>query len=184
MNTPDITLEIQTLGRFNIYAAGKAVTAAWPSEEIKVLFCSLLSPLDLYFSWDRVCRSMLGVPATKNSRQQLDEYFILPLEKFVTRIFGFNPVIKGPEGIRIDHQRIHVDAQTFQSTIVEGLRLMSVGECDVAREKFSAADSLYGGSYLPGVPGKIIANTRNELESLYRTVIVEAGRSHVKGLLI
>lgn len=181
MNTHDITLEIQTLGRFNIYAAGKAVTAAWPSEAIKVLFCSLLSPLDLYFSWDRICRSMLGVPATKNSRVQLDEDFIRPLEKFMTSIFGFNPVIKGPEGIRIDHQRIHVDAQTFQSTIVEGLRLMSVGDRDAARDKFSAADSLYAGSYLPGVAGKIIANTRNELESLYQTVIVEAGRSHGRG---
>jgi len=74
-----------------------------------------------------------------------------------------------------------VDAQTFQSTIVEGLRLMSVGDRDAAREKFSAADSLYAGIYLPEVPGKIIANTRNELESLYRTVIVEAGRSHGKG---
>lgn len=180
---PDITLEILTLGQLNILAGGKSVTPDWPDEATKVLFCSLLSPLDLYFSWDRVCRSMLGVPATKNSRQQLDEYFILPLEKFVTRIFGFNPVIKGPEGIRIDHQRIQVDAQKFQSAIVEGLRLMSDGNHDEACENFSAADSLYAGIYLPGVPGKIIANTRNELESLYRTVIVEAGRSHGKRLL-
>ncbi len=181
MHLPDSILEIKTLGSFILSVNGKPVATAWPSEEIKVLFCSLLSPLDLYFSWDRVCRSMLGVPATKNCRVQLDEGFIRPLERFMTGTFGFNPVIKGPEGIRIDHQRIHVDAQTFQSTIVEGLRLMSVGDRDAAREKFSAADSLYAGIYLPGVTGKIIANTRNELESLYRTVIVEAGRSHGKG---
>jgi len=184
MHLPDSILEIKTLGSFILSVNEKPFATAWPSEEIKVLFCSLLSPLDLYFSWDRVCRSMLGVPATKNSRQQLDQDFIQPLERFMTSIFGFNPVIKGPEGIRIDHQRIHVDAQTFQSTIVEGLRLMSVGDRDAARDKFSDADSLYAGSYLPGITGKIIANTRNELESLYRTVIVEAGRSHGKGLLI
>ena len=181
MHLPDTILEIKTLGSFILSVNEKPVETDWPSEAIKVLFCSLLSPLDLYFSWDRVCRSMLGVPATKNSRVQLDQGFLRPLERFMTRTFGFNPVIKGPEGIRIDHQRIHVDAQTFQNTIVEGLRLMSVGDREAAREKFSAADSIYAGIYLPEIQGKIVANTRNELESLYQTVIVEAGRSHGKG---
>lgn|ERR1039457_2214166 len=171
MKIPDTTLEIQTLGRFSISVNGKPIAKNWPNETLKVFFCSLLSPLDLYFSWDRICRSMLGVPDTLTSRRRLEEISIRPLSSFLIKELGFNPIITGHEGIRIDQQRIHVDAFEFYSNALEGLRLLSLDNHIVALEKFSRATSLYVGSYLPGIPGKIIANTRKDLETLYISVV-------------
>ena len=169
MNNPDTTLEIQTLGRFSISVNGKSVATSWPDEVIKEFFCSLLSPLDLSFTWDRMCRAMWGVPATRASRRRLEDTVIRPLNGFLIKELGFTPLIAEQESIRIDPQRIHVDALEFHDTVIEGLRLLSLGSHVAALEKFSRANSLYMGSYLPGVPGKITAKTRIELEALYRT---------------
>lgn len=174
MDKPDITLEIRTLGHFDIFADGKPVAAEWPDETVKAFFCSLLSPLDLYFTWDRISRSILNVPATQTSRRQLEVDCVRPLKSFLSKELGFNPLITNSEGIRIDRQHIHVDALEFYSTVIEGLRLMSLTNRDAALDKFSRASSLYVGSYLPGIPGKIIENTRKELTSLYLTVIKDA----------
>lgn len=174
MDMHDTTLEISTLGRFSISVDGKPVATEWPDDTIKVLFCSLLSPLDLYFSWDRICRSMLGAPATLTSRSKLEETIIRPLNRFLIKELGFNPLNAGFEYIRIDPQRIHVDAREFHSSVVEGLSLLSNGNNAAALDKLSKANSLYTGNYLPGISGKMITNTRKELESFYRTVILKA----------
>lgn len=174
MDTPGTTLEIRTLGRFGIYVDGKHVATDWPDDTLKVFFCSLLSPLDLYFTWDRVCRSMWDVPVTRLIRHRLDKMIIRPLGEFLINELGFNPLIEGPEGIRIDLLHIHVDAREFYSTVLEGLRLSSLADHAAALEKFNQADALYTGSYLPGVPGKIIENARHDLEALYRTAVMDS----------
>ena len=183
MKIPDVTLKILTLGSFSISVDGKPVMTEWPNETLKVLFCSLLSPLDLYFTWDRICRSMLGVPDTLASRRQLEELSIRPLNHFLIKKLGFNPIITGHEGIRIDQQSIHVDAFEFYSAALDGLRLLSLDNHAAAHEKFSRATSLYVGSYLPGIPGKIIANTRKDLETLYVSVVNQT-RSDTVELLV
>lgn len=174
MIIPETTLEIQTLGRFIISADGKAVATEWPDDTAKELFCSLLSPLDLYFSWDRICRSMLGVPATLTSRSRLEETIIRPLNKFLIKELGFNPLDAGIEYLRINPQRIRVDAHLFHCSAVEGLRQLSLGNRSAALAKFNRANSLYAGKYLPGISGKIITNTRKELDSLYRIAVIDA----------
>jgi hypothetical protein len=174
MDTPDTTLEIKTLGRFSISVTGKAIATEWPDETMKILFCSLLSPLDLYFTWDRVCRSMWGVPATPASRRLLEETFTRPLSSHLIRELGFNPLIAGKDGMRIAQKRIHLDATEFHGDVVEGVRLLSLGNRTAAHEKFKGAVSLYSGSYLPGIEGKIITSTRNELESLYQIALMNS----------
>jgi hypothetical protein len=174
MDIPDSMLEIQTLGSFSISVDGKAVATCWPDETVKELFCSLLSPLDLYFTWDRVCRSMLGVPETPTSRRRLEELCIRPLNSFLVEELGFNPLISGSEHIRIDQQRMQVDAFEFHSTAIEGLRLVSLGNHAAALEKLSRANSIHAGVYLPDIPGKIISNTRKDIESLYQTAVMAA----------
>ncbi|MDD2540262.1 MAG: hypothetical protein PHH28_04365 [Desulfuromonadaceae bacterium] len=178
MNTPDTTLDVRTLGQFSITADGTSVLTDWPDETVKVFFCSLLSPLDLYFTWDRICRSMWGVPATQATMRRLEENAIRPLNSFLIKELNFTPLIVGNEGIRIDHERIHVDALEFYSTVLEGIRLLPSADNAASLEKFSRADSLYAGSYLPGMPGKITINTRNELDSLYRTVVMDGVRQN------
>jgi hypothetical protein len=172
MNISDTTLEIRTLGGFSISIAGKPVATDWPDKSMKLLFCSLLSPLDVSFTWDRICRSKWGVPATRTRRSQLEEIIIRPLISFLVKELGFNPLITGHEGIRIDQQRIHIDALEFHNTVVEGLRLLSFGNHAAALKKMNRAASLYTGSYLPGMRGKIITDARNDLQSLYRTAVM------------
>ncbi len=174
MDRPDTIVKIQTLGRFGISVDGITVAADWPSETVKVLFCSLLSPLDLNFPWDRICRSMWGVPATPDLRQRLEEICIRPLNGFLIRELGFNPLVVGTEGIRIVHQGIHLDVLEFYSTVLGGLRLLSHSNHAAAADEFSRANLLYTGSYLPGIPGKIIENTRYDLEALYRTTVMDS----------
>jgi hypothetical protein len=171
MNKPVYALDIQTLGRFSISADGQTVATNWPDERIKVFFCSLLSPLDLYFTWDRVCRSFLNVAETRSSRRQLEEVFLRPLNHFLNKALGFNPLVIRPEGIRIDPQGIHIDVFEFHHAVIDGLNLISLGNLDNAREKFARADTLYSGNYLTGISGKIIEHTRIELEALYQTTV-------------
>lgn len=173
MNTPETILEVLTLGRFSLSVNGEPVATEWPDETLKVFFCSLLSPLDLYFAWDRICRSMLDVPVSRISRRRLEQTIIRPLNVFLIKELGFNPLISGPEGIRIDQHKIHVDAHEFYINVLEGLRLLSVDNSSEAIEKFSKANALYAGSYLTGIPGKIIENTRHDLEALYRSTVME-----------
>jgi len=176
MIIPVTTVDIQTLGSFKISSAGKPVALEWPDETIKVFFCSLLSPLDLYFTWDRICRAILGVPETRSSRCQIEETFIRPLNRFLMKELGFNPLIAGKENLRIDQKRIHLDAIEFHRAAIEGLNLMSLDNHVDALEKFNSANSLYAGCYLPGMHGKIIENTRHELESLYKTAVKDGMR--------
>ena len=173
MNTTDAIPEVWTLGRFCISVNGEPVATEWPDETMKVFFCSLLSPLDLYFTWDRICRSMWGITATRTSRRRLEQLIIRPLTGFLVKELGFNPLISGPDGIRIDHQNIHIDAHDFYSNVVEGMRLLPAANNSDALESFSRASLLYAGSYLPGMPGKIIENARHDLESLYRSAVME-----------
>lgn len=174
MDIPGTTLEIQTLGRFKISVDGKTVAADWPNESVKILFCSLLSPLDIYFTWDRVCRSILGEPVTSGNRSRLEELVIRPLDSFLIKETGFKPLIADKDSIRLNYQGIHVDAHEFYSTVIDGLRMLSDSNNTAALEKFKKADSLYTGSYLPGISGNIIENTRHELEALYRTAVMDS----------
>ena len=173
MNKSAIRLEILTLGCFRITMDDKPVATCWPNETLKACFCSMLSPLDLYFSWDRICRSLLDVPDTQQSRRQLEEDIIRPLKSFFIAELGFNPLITGNEYISIDQRRIKVDAFEFHSTAVEGLKQLSYGNNTVAQQRLARAKAVYAGSYLPGMAGKIIANTRKDLEALYQKVIME-----------
>ena len=169
-------LEILTLGSLSITLDGKPVATYWPDETLKICFCSLLSPLDLYFSWDRICRAMLSVQDTMHNRQQLEENIIRPLKSFLIMELGFNPLLTGNEYISIDQRRTNVDAFEFHSSAVEGLRQLFQGNHVIAQQRLARAKALYAGSYLPGVAGKIIANTRKELESLYQKVTLESAR--------
>lgn len=174
MNQPDTTLKILTLGRFSIAVNGKPVATEWPDEKVKELFCSLLSPLDLYFTWDRLCRTMWGIPATRTSRKLLEESLLRPLNGFLIKELGFNPLLIGFEGIQIDHKRLHIDAFEFHRAVVEGIRLLSLDNRTAALDQLNHADALYAGNYLPGMEGKIIVNARNDLQSLYQTAVVES----------
>ena len=173
-----IKLEILTLGCFRITMDGKQVATCWPDEKLKACFCSLLSPLDLYFSWDRICRSMLEVPDSRQNRQQLEEDIVRPLKSFLITELGFNPLLTGSEYMSIDQRRIKVDAFEFHSSAVEGLKQLSQGNYAAAQQRLGRARDLYAGSYLPGVDGKIIANARIDLEALYQKVVFESARQN------
>jgi len=173
VNAPDTKLNILTLGRFSLSIDGKSVVTAWPDETMKELFCSLLSPLDLYISWDRICRSMWDIPATPDSNLRMEETFVGPLRTFLVSELGFDPLITGDDGLRFDQERISLDALDFHSAAAGGLRLFALENHAAALENFKRAKILYVGCYLPDMSGKIIANTRDDLESLYLTAVID-----------
>jgi hypothetical protein len=172
MDTSDTALKIQTLGSFNISANGKPVATEWPTDTGKVLFCSLLSPLDLLYSWDRICRTLWDEPATRSSIRRMEKTIIRPLDNFLTSQMGFSPLIAEHEGIRFDHQHVQVDALQFHGAVVDGLKLLISGNDNAALKKFNRAHSLFKGSFLPGVAGKIIEHTRNDLDSMYKSIVM------------
>lgn len=172
MTIPATMLEIKTLGCFSISIDGKVVANDWPDETLKLIFCSLLSPLDIFFTWDRICRSVWDVPLTPTHRRQIEEVLIRPLKKFLIKEFGFNPLMSGAVGIKIDRRRIHVDAQDFYYCALEEFRLLFRDEHAEAFEKLNRANLLFTGSYLPGMPGTIIENARHDLD-LYRAAILD-----------
>jgi len=171
MHKPEPLLEIRTLGLFCLSMDGKPIATDWPDETLRNVFCSLLSPLDLYITWDRICRSMWGVPESQSSRRRLEETFIRPLNDFLAKELGLKPLSTGSEGIRMDRDNIYLDALEFHNSAIQGLNLLSLGDHAAALENFSRAKALYAGDYLPGFPGKIITNTRKDLESLYLVLI-------------
>ncbi|NVN90076.1 MAG: hypothetical protein HXX11_05675 [Desulfuromonadales bacterium] len=174
MKRPVIKIKIQTLGHLSLSVDGKPVAAEWPNQTLKLFFCSLLSPLDLSFTCERICRSIGEISATSFTGHRLEDTVIKPLSSFLIDEIGFNPLITENESIRFNRKGIYVDAFEFRSTVVQGLRLLSIGDHTVAFRKFTKARELYTGSYLQGFPGKIIEDTRNELDSLYRTAIMDA----------
>lgn len=171
MKYSDTSLKIQTLGRFNISINGKEVATEWPDETSKSIFCSLLSPLDLFITWDRICRSTWDMPVTRTNRRRLEKIMLRPLNSFLVKELGFNPLIIGNEGIKFDYNGIYLDALDFHRNVVEGLRELSLSNFAVAVERIKRANSLYTGCYLPGMTGKIITSTRNDLDSLFRTAV-------------
>ena len=173
--TPAVRFEIKTLGCFSIARDGLQVTTDWPDEMGKTLFLSLLSPLDLYSTWDRISRSILNEPETQVGRRHLIENIIRPLNTFLIHELRFDPLILGDENIRIDQQRMDVDAFEFYESAVEGLKLLSCGYA-AAQQKLRRARSLYVGSYLPEMEAKIIVNSRAQLESLYQQIVAEDTR--------
>lgn len=174
MNTSESLLEIQTLGCFKMSIDGRPVATDWPNETLKVLFCSLFSPLDLYITWERLCRSIWDIPATDLSRERLNELFVHPLNDYLIQELGYNPLIAGIEGVRIDQRRIRLDSYEFYIAAVEGFRLFSLGNNAAAFELFSHAKLLFSGTYLPGCNSKIINSTRTDLQSLYKTAVLNA----------
>lgn len=167
---PDTTLEIQTLGHFSILADGKPVATDWPNDAVKNCFCSLLSPMDICFTWDRICRSLLEVPITSANRSKLEEIIIQPLNNFLLKELGFNPLVSGEESVRINPRGINIDAHEFYSSALEGIRLSNSNSV-AALNKINRANSLYSGAFLLGMSGKIIVNARQDLDLLYRTAV-------------
>jgi hypothetical protein len=87
------------------------------------------------------------------------------------RIFNYIQPAYCRTGRDQDRSARHLYVFDFHSAVVEGISLMSLSDHDGASEKFSRANLLYAGRYLPGMPGKIIEHTRLELDSLYRTAV-------------
>jgi hypothetical protein len=75
--------------------------------------------------------------------------------------------------LRFDQERIRLDALEFHSAAAGGLRLFSLDNHISALEAFTRAKALYVGNYLPDMSGKIISNTRDDLESLYLSAVID-----------
>lgn len=169
MQSAERTLRVVTLGRFSIAVGDSEVKIAWPDETARVLFCSLLSPLDESLSWERSCRSLWGLPATHHSKIRATALLNRLQTSFAVQL-GCDPFIVTHEGAALNKGIINIDAHHFHSNVVTGLRLLALGNRSAASQLLEQALAIYDAPFLPGVPGRIVAATRDELDNLYRMV--------------
>ncbi len=156
-------LFVRTLGEFTIVCATRPVTISWPDNATRLLFCSLLSPLDAAISRDRLCQTLWGIAATEAENRRLHAT-MGRLQDVISGAFGINPFIISHEGFSLDAHKIQIDARDFHETAIAGLRQLSLGNKQSAHSFFQTAASLYRGAFLPGISSRIITTTRTELE--------------------
>lgn len=167
MTIHQYSLSVRTLGDFTITRDRKTVNVTWPDNAIKILFCSLLSPLDVSISRDRLCKALWNIPASAAGIGRLTSA-LGQLHDVMVRTFGFNPIVFQDDGITLDYGKIYVDARDFHDTAISGFRNFAGGETAAASRLFQAASMLYRGEFLPGMTGRIISATRSDLEDQYQ----------------
>jgi DNA-binding SARP family transcriptional activator len=167
MTIHQYSLSVRTLGDFTITRDRKTVNVTWPDNAIKILFCSLLSPLDVSISRDRLCKALWNIPASAAGIGRLTSA-LGQLHDVMARTFGFSPIIVQDDGITLDYGKVYVDARDFHDTAISGFRNFAGGEIAAASHLFRTASMLYRGEFLPGMTGRIISATRNDLEDQYQ----------------
>ena len=169
MSVPLKTLEIRTMGDFSLMVGERAITAEWPDETTKMLFCTLLSPLDEAISMERLCRSLWEVPATQASMSRIAAK-VEWLSDFFAKEASINPFIINQDHVGIDSRYVRIDAHEFYLHAVKGLRLMSIGNRRGALINLHKADQLYCGWFLPLMDNRVITTTRENLGEIHRMV--------------
>lgn len=161
-------LHVRSLGGLALSQRGVAVTAPWPDKITKELFCSLLSPLDICITFDRLSRSLLGAPLTARTSERL-EMAIDSLIRFTSEEMGVSdPLLVTPDAVGFKGDSICIDAHQFFETALKGLSNLSKGEKGAALQHVCKAMDLYEGDFLPGMNSRIIVDTREELAGLHK----------------
>jgi DNA-binding SARP family transcriptional activator len=171
------TVEVRTFGQFTLIVNGSETDTAWPDETARILFCSLLSPLDEYVSLERISRSLWGVPATRTSSMRIMG-IIQKLRLHFLGLGDIDPFIMYSDGIALNQKKFAVDANTFRTLTLEGLRLLAKGKRSEASERLRTAYLIYRAPFLPGIPGKLVDATRDELDGLYGMVATALMPTH------
>ena len=160
-------LHVRTLGGLALSKRGVAVTAPWPDTITKELFFSLLSPLDVGITFDRLSRSLLGAALTARTRERL-EMALDSLIRFSREEMGVcAPLVVTPDAVGFKEDFICIDAHQFFEAALNGLSNLSKGEKTSAFHYVCNAMNLYEGEFLPGMNSRIITNTREELAGLH-----------------
>jgi len=170
MNLPINTLEIRTLGGFSLMVGKKAITATWPDEISKVLFCTLLSPLDESITMERLCRSLWDLPASRTPKKRIAAKIDHLTDIFVAET-GINPFFMIGDRVGINSSHVSVDAHEFYRVTAEGFRLKLFGNCQAALIKLQEADLLYRGLFMPEMFNQVISSTREDLDEMHRMVV-------------
>jgi len=170
MKIPTNTLEIRTLGGFGLMVGEKTITATWPDEISKELFCTLLSPLDKSITMERLCRSLWNLPASRTPKMRIAAKIDHLSDIFVAET-GINPFIIDKDRVRINSGRVRVDAHEFHRHVAEGLKQLLLGNRPAFLIKFHEADLLYRGPFMPGMFNKVITTTREDLDETHRMVV-------------
>ena len=161
-------LNIRTFGQFSVSAGGVELAQEWPGETSRRLFLLLLSPLEPSVSWERVCRDLWGVPATYTSRRRAMA-LAQHLQRHICNAWGRSDILHAAEdGISLNMEAVRIDAYKFRTMVLSGLEMLVSG-CSrfAAYSMLRQAVARYEAPFLPGVPDRIVASAREELEALY-----------------
>jgi DNA-binding SARP family transcriptional activator len=166
MKTNQPKLAIRTLGDFSLAVDAVPVTINWPDKATRLLFCSLLSPLDAAYSRERLCKALWGTPANELGIARLT-LTLDHLQNALVSTIGFSPVSAGPDGISVRRAQVQCDARDFHEMAITGLSALAQGNPTLAHDCFRTAAALYRGPFLPGIAGRIVTATRDDLAQQY-----------------
>jgi hypothetical protein len=171
-------LEIQTLGVISIKSGERLILAEWPDDLSKMLFCTLISPLEETITMEQLCSLLLNMPATQTPRRRIAAKIDNLIEMFEAET-GINPFLIENDQVGIDYLHVHVDAYEFYQYVQKGFRLTSNGDRHHALSNLQKADLLYYGKFLPGMFNSAINKTREELEKIHGLVVKQISSADV-----
>jgi len=159
-------MTITTMGRFSIAVDGRPLPLHL-SPVRQELFCSLLSPFDEYQRWERL-EQLLDGPATGRRCRLAQELFVI--SAYFIRCAGIDPLLSGDDGVSLDHRQVKVDTVRVVQAIHRSLNCFMSGGKEEGLLIATETLPHLRGEYLPGIHGRIIDRTREELMDLFAII--------------
>ena len=147
---PDPDLHVQVMGHLRVMVRGEALDGEWLVQRPGQLLRYLISTRPRFVSAEEIAGA-LG-PDRAPSFIANVRYFVHQLREHLEpghpRGAAGSLVQTGAPGYRLDPERLHVDADRFESQVVRGLGLLRQGQTDVAEAELAQALEIYRGDFL------------------------------------
>ena len=164
-------ISIRTFGGLTFYNGKNPIAIQWDSQKARLLFCYLLITSDQWVHRNQLiellwpgCNHEAGF---KNFKTTLSR-----LRKSLNGKEQHNHILAQGDAYRINFEVITCDCEEFRINAVTGIRLMSRGQTEEAKEHLEKAADLYVAEFLPEEPSDhFICKSRNEMKELYQTAV-------------
>ena len=161
---------IRTFGGLTVYRRNAPVIVSWCSRKARLLLCYLLITSDQWVHHDRLVELLWP----GGNRDRSARNFATTLSRLRKSLCGaaiMEPVLCQRNAYRLNFESITCDCSTFRSEAVAGIRLMTHGDIELAREHLKRAQELYSAGFLPEEPDNpFIGTARNEMAGLYDSI--------------
>jgi len=162
---------IRTFGGLTVYRHHSPVVISWESQKARLLFCYLLITSDQWVHRDHLME-LLWPGCDHDSGSKNFKTTLSRLRKSFLGARNLNPIISQGEAYRLNFEAISCDNGLFREHAVAGIKHMTRGDVNGAREHLEKAQELYTAEFLPEEPtDQFIGEARKEMAGLFTTVL-------------